>query len=213
LLSKIKAINIFILIAVFISFVSCEKHENKNVAKPANPQTNTRPEISIDQVKKILGNNVIFIERGRFATDSSREIIAGKEFNSAKEFGIKFFLLDDYDDTLKVVYQTDLLAGSFKDCLVNKFKINNLGYNLIYYNSRDYFMGSGGGEIYSYLIDFSKHQVYLAHFFTVPDKPVSLYISPNTEDPEIRNFLINKYKRDYPDLKIVNKDYKLEDIL
>jgi hypothetical protein len=197
---------------VTISINSCEKHDNENVEKQAVHKTNASSEITINDVKSVLGNNVIRIEKGLFVVDSSAEIVAGTEFNSNKEFGIKFTLLRVSNNSLQKGYQTDLLAGSFKDALVEKIKIKNLGYNLIYYNSQDYFMGSGGGEIYSCIIDFSKQQVYLAHFFTVPNKPVSLYISPNTSDPEIRDFLVNKFKKDYPELKIVNKDYKLEDI-
>ncbi len=37
-------------------------------------------------------------------------------------------------------------------------------YDLIYYNSLDYFLGSGGGEVYSYIIDFNKHSNLLCPF-------------------------------------------------
>lgn len=209
---KIKAINITCIILCSIIFITCKKSENKNVAT-INPDTTVvKQEINIEKARTFVGKNISVIERGKFVSDSLKEIAAGTESTGGSTWGIKFTLLSGVNDNIKKIFETDLLKGSFKECLVQKVNFPNVTYSLVYYNSRDYFMGSGGGEIFSYLIDFSKQQVYTAHFFTVPNKPVSLYLSSNVKDPDIRNFLISKYKKDYPELKLVNKDYNLEDI-
>lgn len=212
LLSKTKIISIICIIFYSIGFITCQKSENKNVA-PKNPDSsNVNQEINIEQAKNMLGKNISIVERGKFVNDSLKEIVAGIEYNSGTTWGIKFALLSGVNNNIKKNFETNLLKGSFKECLVKKANFDSVGYSLIYYNSRDYFMGSGGGEIFSYLIDFAKQQVYTAHFFTVPNKPVSLYLSPNVSNNAIRNFLISGFKKDYPELKLVNKDYNLEDI-
>jgi hypothetical protein len=86
----------------------------------------------------------------------------------------------------------------------------NFKYEMIYYDSQDYFMGSGGGEVFTYIIDLNDRSAYYAHFYTTPDKPVSLYLSPNVIKPGIRDFLIKNFQKDYPSLQIVNKDIDLD---
>ena len=73
-------------------------------------------------------------------------------------------------------------------------------------------MGSGGGEIFTYIIDLNKRAVYYAHFFIIPDKPVSLFLSENIT-PEIREFFVRHFQKDYPKLHIVGKDINLENVL
>jgi hypothetical protein len=71
-------------------------------------------------------------------------------------------------------------------------------------------MGSGGGEIYSYIIDLDNKEIYYTHFVNDIDFPSSLYISDNVKDISLRNFIISSFKKDYPNLKIVDKDIEIE---
>ena len=71
-------------------------------------------------------------------------------------------------------------------------------------------MGSGGGEVFSYIINFEDKQVYYAHLVTEPSNSMSLFISENTENREIINFFTLTFKKDYPDLKIVNEDIVID---
>jgi len=99
-----------------------------------------------------------------------------------------------------------LLDGSFKQGFIDKIKFSSFDTELIYYNSRDYYLGSGGGEIFSYIIDFEAKQVYYAHLVIEPSTSVSLFISENTGNKEIRNFFVLTFKKDYPNLKLVDDD-------
>ena len=122
----------------------------------------------------------------------------------------KFILLELADNQLKKTFESELLDGSFKGCLVKKIKFPKMNYDLIYYNSQDYFWGSGGGEVFSYLINFAENKTYYTHLFSESRKPAELFLSKNITDSEIRKFFISNFKKDYPDLKLASEDVSLE---
>lgn len=213
MLSKIKLLlNVSILLSVlFIS--SCDNDSSEKKVRVLSPDSAASYEKSrfIEFAKHKLGD-LKFYDFGNFHADSSHGLAAGTEVVNDTVFGIKFYLIKRENREFRVVYETPLLDGSFKEAMTRKIKIGNIEYDLIYYNSQDYFMGSGGGEIFSYIIDMNSRQVYYAHFFTVPDKPTSLYLSQNNNSEAIKEFFIRSFQKDYPELRVVNRDYKLEDI-
>ncbi|HEX2867198.1 MAG TPA: hypothetical protein VHO03_09145 [Ignavibacteriales bacterium] len=214
--SKIK---IYLKISAFsflsVILASCEKKEAPRPQVPvvsADSAKKLDKKFAEERVSQILGTKVSFFEEGRFQEDSTLGIAAGTEKNDKKEWGIKFYYFKRANNDLVKAFETPLLKGSFTESLTKKIKLSAANYEMLYYDSQAYFMGSGGGEIFSYIVDFNKQQVYYAHFFSVEKKPTSLYLSPNTNDKEIRDFFIRHFRRDYPDLKLVEKDYNLEDI-
>ncbi len=195
------------LIALF--FYSCSGKKNKKNQAYNNTDFNN-PAYVIQQAKKILGNNVKFAYKGNFDGDSAIEIAAGTDIKTDNKRGIKFFLLKMENDQLKTVFQSPFLSGSFRECLVQKIKFPMFDHELIYYNSQDYFLGSGGGEVYSYIINYKEGAAYYAHLIAEPGRPVSLYLSDNMNVPEIKSFFISIFKRDFPSFKIVSKDLVLK---
>jgi len=199
---------------LFLSFliipllISCgEKNTDSTEALQKADYEN--PQFVIQAVKKTLGENVKFAYKGKYNKDSVVEIAAGTEIQNPKEWGIKFLLLKLNDNDLVTIYQTPLLNGSFNKCLVQKIKFPMFDYELIYYNSQGYFLGSGGGEVYSYLINFNEGKTYYAHLVDEPGKPVSLFLSDNIDINEVKSFFISNFKRDYPAVKVVPKDIVL----
>ncbi|MCU7496755.1 MAG: hypothetical protein HF314_11100 [Ignavibacteria bacterium] len=202
---------------LFLSIIlaSCEKKETPKPQVPvvsADSAKKLDRKFARERVGQILGTKVSFFEEGKFQEDSTAGVAAGTEKNDKTSWGIRFYYFKKANNDLNKSYETPLLKGSFSESLVKKIKLSSADYEMLYYDSQAYFMGSGGGEIFSYIVDFNKNQVYYAHFFTVEKHPTSLYLSPNTDVKEIRNFFIRHFQKDYPDLKIVNKDYNLEDI-
>ena len=167
------------------------------------------PAVLLHEAKNALGENTKTAHLGRFESNVENEVVAGTEINTKDEWGIKFALLKITNNDLKKIYETDLLDGSFNSSLVSKIKLPSTGYELIYYNSQGYFLGSGGGEIFSYLIDFNVRKIFYAHLVIEP-KEISLYISDNIENPDIKNFFINNFKKDYPSLTLVSKDIEID---
>ncbi len=195
---------IFIVLLTFI--VSCNKEGQKNT--PHKIDLSSRDAV-LSEAKKILGSDARMIIPGKFDEDTTREFIAGTEINKPNKWGIQFHFLKEIDNNLENVFATDLLEGSFTDGIVKKENFPNSGYDLIYYNSLDYYLGSGGGEVFAYLIDFGKKQTYYSHLIIEKGQKISLFLSEN-ETPEVKNYFLGIFKKDYPDLRVVNKDINLE---
>ena len=167
------------------------------------------PQIASSEASKALGSAVAFAYKGNYDQDTSVEIASGIEINNSKEWGIKFNLMKYNNGLLKTVFQSDLLDGSFSESLVKKINLPAYNYDLIYYNSLDYFLGSGGGEVYSYIVDYDSSQVYYAHLIIEQSESISLFLSGNIKNKEVKNYFIKNFMNDYPSLKIISKDIEL----
>ncbi len=165
----------------------------------------------LKRAKESLGQNVKFANSGYFTADSALSVAAGVEVANKDSWGIKFYLLaiDGYRTEEKLTNPTCTTDLSMKP-LIKKIKFPDFDYELIYYNSQDYFMGSGGGEVFSYIADFNLKRIYYAHLITESDAKISLFISENTELPIIKNFFIGNFKRDYPSFTLLSEDKKLD---
>lgn len=194
-----------IFIAVLLLFISCS---DKSEKIPALNYEDKKQMLEI--TKKFFDENTSHAFGGVFDESGKETIIAGIEKNDKSEWGIKFYQLRLNDNKLEVVFETNLLDGSFKESLVDKIKFPMRDYEMIYYNSQGYFMGSGGGEVISYIIDFGKKEIYYAHLVADPVVPPSLFISKNTQDKYIREFFYTYFKKDYPKLRIVDEDITLD---
>ncbi len=169
------------------------------------------PKVVTQIAKDKLGENVKYAVRGNFDADTAAtEIVAGEEIQDTLEWGIKFALLKKNSANFENKFVTNLLNGSFQKALVQKIKIAGINHELMYYNSQDFFQGSGGGEVFSYIINFKEKKTYYAHLITENEKKISLYISENIDVPAVKSFFIGKFKRDYPNLALVQKDIELQ---
>jgi hypothetical protein len=206
LLSNNKIFAICILLLIFLN--SCgEKGHGPSLAELNKSYSN--PSFVLGEAKAVLGDDVKQTYKGRFDQDSVIEVVAGTEIANSAEWGIRFNFLKLESGKLTKVWQTDLLPGSFKGSLCDKIKFPSFDHELVYYNSKDFYMGSGGGEVFAYIINFQEHKTYQAHLIA-QEKPVSLYISDNIDVPEIHNFFFSIFKRDYPQLNIIDKDVHLK---
>lgn len=191
-----------ILFFTIILFISCgEKKETAPVREDSAAL--------INDVKTVLGDDVQVAYTGLFDNDNDELIAAGMEINTKDTWGIKFFMLKKEDNSLKKVFETGILDGSFKSSATAKLKLPSYNYEMLYYNSLDYFIGSGGGEVFSYIINLSGKEVYYAHL-VIEGKQISLFLSENIEDDEVKNFFINIFRKDYPEFTVVDKDIRLD---
>lgn len=196
----------FVFLFSALIIISCgdtDKNENQPL-----PDLNDS-EIILAAAKKIYGKNVQNIVTGNY-TDSSKQFVVLTETITPEVWGISFNLMVRTSAGFDSVFQSGLLPGSFKDSEVRNIKLPEINYDLFYYHSRDYFMGSGGGEVFSYIIDFTLKQTYYAHLIVEGDRPVSLFISHNTNVQKIKDTFINTFTKDYPALTIIAEDIELE---
>ena len=164
----------------------------------------------LDIVKKHYNKETQVAFGGLFDETGKQYIAAGYEINNSDEWGIKFEFLEKSGNEFNSKYETELLDGSFKESFVDKIQFSSIDYDLVYYNSQGYFMGSGGGEVFSYIVDFENKQVYYAHLVVEPGSSTSLFISENTQNKELINFFTLTFKKDHPTLKIVEDDIVVE---
>ncbi len=182
----------YLAVLIFsLSLFSCNEKEKET---PENKIDLNSPEVLLKETQKVLGKDVQITITGNFNQDTTKKFAAGTEINKPDEWGIRFYLLKQVDGGLKAVDSTGPLEGSFTDALVRKEKLPSRDFDVIYYNSLDYYLGSGGGEVFSYLVDFSEGQTYYAHLFTEKGSRISLFISGNAT-PEITNYFIGVFKK------------------
>lgn len=195
-IKKYKHIYLFL---IFVILSSCGKKDEKPVDlnDPAAVQR---------IVGEILPKEARFSTSGHFTSDKILSIVAGTETDTKNIQGISFILIDKKDDEYKVDFRTHILDGSFEKCLVDKIKLSLLGGEMIYYNSKDYFIGTSGGDIYSYIIDFRNKEVYSAHLVSGKTKRALLYLSGNVTDKLLRTFFVSYFKKDYPSLQVTQSD-------
>jgi hypothetical protein len=189
----------FILILIFVVF-GCKKSY-----EPPPHNLFENEQLVIKTAKDLVGQNVSFTTAGYFESDTLKSIVAGVEISENNIYGIKFYLINWVDGEFQIKYSTNVLNGSFVQCLVNKIKFSDFDNELIYYNSKSYFLGSAGGDVYSHVIDLKKLKVYSAHLSVISEGRVSLDLSQNIDNPMIKNFFVSYFRRDYPNLRLVER--------
>lgn len=211
------SLNKFIFFVLFASlafiFVSCgEKKTDGEPVKLSDVKTDSfeNPDYLLQETKKVLGQDVKFAAFGNFLSDTSKQVVAGIERINKKEFGIQFALLNNNNGQLTLVYKTPLLDGAFTKSITQKINFPAFNHDLIYYSSKDYFLGNVEGEVFSNIIDFNSKDNFYAHLFFKSGKKASLFLSQSVKLPEIKEFFLRNFKNDFPDLKIVTKDQKLD---
>jgi hypothetical protein len=196
---------VLILLFFLLGIISCsDKQENIPILDFENKVQ------VLDIVKKHYNKEAQVAFGGLFDETGKQYIVAGFEINNSDEWGIKFEFLEKSGNEFISKYETELLDGSFKESFVDKIQFSSIDYDLVYYNSQGYFMGSGGGEVFSYIVDFENKQVYYAHLVVESESLTSLFISENTQNKELLNFITLTFKKDHPSLKIVEDDIVVE---
>lgn len=193
------------LLALVSLFISCaDKQEKLPVINYDDKQE------LLDIIKKRYNSEAVVAIGGLFDQRGKQYAAVGIEYENSEEWGIKFSFVENSGDEFNLIYETELLEGSFKESLADKIKLASVDYDLVYYSSQGYFMGSGGGEVFSYLIDMEKKQVYYAHLVAESDASIYLYISDNTDNKELVNFFALTFRKDYPGLQMVSDDVLLD---
>ena len=203
-----KIIQSLVLFLVFTLIFGCGKTEQKKVEEQPVKNFND-PSVMLQESQKVLGKSAKTAYSGTFEDKTKNEIVAGLEIDTKDELGIKFALLKIVGNKLEKGFETALLDGSITDGYTSKINLPPTDYELLYYNSQDYYVGSGGGEVFSYLIDFKLKKVYYAHLIIEP-KTISLFLSENIDNQEIKDFFIKNFRKDYPSLTLVSKDFILD---
>ena len=204
LLNKYFSAVLFIFLAFLLSCGDSDEKKNKAPLKDFRD-----PAVQLREAKSLLGDNARITFIGNFDKDDNEEIVAGSEISTKDEWGIKFTSININSEKPEKIFETRLLEGSIEESRIEKLNLSSKDYDLLYYNSLDFFMGSGGGEVFCYIIDFNEKEVYYAHL-VADNKKVSLYLSDNIKNDDVRQFFLNTFKRDFPTYILVQQDIKYD---
>lgn len=188
---------VFVYLLTFIA--GCGRDKEQKV--------NFDDEISIRNLAStLIEGNIKFVASGYFSSETGKSVVAGSESLERDKPGISFSLIDKVEDEFEVVYNTGILEGSFEKCVVDKIKFSSEPGELIYYNSKDFYIGSGGGDVFLYLVNMVKKEIYYAHLIVNRASGASLFLSDSTGDPMIRKFFVSYFRKDYGSLRIIEND-------
>jgi hypothetical protein len=204
LLNKYFSAVLFIFLAFLLSCGDSDEKKNKAPLKDFGD-----PAVQLREAKSLLGDNARITFIGNFDKDDNEEIVAGSEISTKDEWGIKFTSININSEKPEKIFETRLLEGSIEESRIEKLNLSSKDYELLYYNSLDFFMGSGGGEVFCYIIDFNEKEAYYAHL-VADNKKVSLYLSDNIKNDDVRQFFLNTFKRDFPTYILVQQDIKYD---
>ena len=204
LLNKYFSAVLFIFLAFLLSCGDSDEKKNKAPLKDFRD-----PAVQLREAKSLLGDNARITFIGNFDKDDNEEIVAGSEISTKDEWGIKFTSININSEKPEKIFETRLLEGSIEESRIEKLNLSSKDYDLLYYNSLDFFMGSGGGEVFCYIIDFNEKEAYYAHL-VADNKKVSLYLSDNIKNDDVRQFFLNIFKRDFPSYILVQQDIKYD---
>ena len=204
LLNKYFSAVLFIFLAFLLSCGDSDEKKNKAPLKDFRD-----PAVQLREAKSLLGDNARITFIGNFDKDDNEEIVAGSEISTKDEWGIKFTSININSEKPEKIFETRLLEGSIEESRIEKLNLSSKDYDLLYYNSLDFFMGSGGGEVICYIIDFNEKEAYYAHL-VADNKKVSLYLSDNIKNDDVRQFFLNTFKRDFPTYILVQQDIKYD---
>jgi len=208
LLSNKNKLLVLIITFLFI-FSGCSK-KSERVNKESEIKKFESKEYLLQKVREVLGDEVGFAVKGNFNNKGQLEVVAAKDINNSTASGIQYFLMGLTGANLSITDSTKILDGSLSHSLTNKIKFPFFDYELIYYNSKDYYLGSRGGEQFSYIINFKDNEIYYSHIISIPERKETIFLSKNITRDEIKNFFISIAKKDFPSIQISSTDIKLD---
>lgn len=184
---------LFISFLIICSF-QCKKSSDNDNNKPNNnllEMFNNFRDTSLIYLKlsEILKDNVFFADYDNYSNADSKLIIAlSTKKQKIAEYGLKFSVLTIDSNNLVIKTQTDYFDGIKDMSEYGKTEIPGITKRFIYFDSKNSFIGSGGGEVYIYLFEPNSGEVF----------SLTTYFEKNQE---MNEFSQNLQKQEYSALK------------
>ncbi|MBI2419820.1 MAG: hypothetical protein HYV28_18300 [Ignavibacteriales bacterium] len=142
-------------------------------------------------------------------TDSSKSICAillKMESKDLKNLSIAFVDTALINSENFVLYVTEPLEGDPDNTELTSVRLTDIPHPIVYFNTGDFLMGTGGGEVFHYLIDAAKEQIYPAHFIADKSSGFGLYLPPQSRAAVIQDFFHAKVSKQYSPLSTLKRD-------
>lgn len=190
-----------IVIAVCSSCGDADKKQQRQVVATMIPYE--QEDSLLLYCREHIHQDIELVLTGEFDGVNGLDVVTGRMVNKKGQIGVVFAFHTTTDTSMQQYYETDVLEGILSEAEVQPFSLATTGYDYLHYNTGAYFLGSGSGEIFTYLVDVPRKQIYSAHLVVNPDKEITLEISPNTNDMSLHSYFEMSFRRDYPELKII----------
>lgn len=216
LAQKSKSYIKIILVAGFISIqllAGCKnstKEQGEEQKLLAQTKTLTDKEI-LNIAKKRYGESIVNILSGKFMPDDSLNYkVLCQEVEEDTIWAIKFIFIKAERDSIREVWKTQNLEGSFNEAEVKIIRYDDLNYDLVFYDSKNYYAGNDLGEVFLYSVDLFAKKTNSAHAFYDQSSPPSVYFSPEISSEYIKKYYLDILRKRFGGIKISAKDYKFE---
>jgi|YNPMSStandDraft_2_1061718.scaffolds.fasta_scaffold00039_41 hypothetical protein len=202
----------FLFLFTILFFSACD---NSNKQKSLESNLQLKKQLSekdiIDLIQKKYGENAIKIMNGEFLPSDSSHRAVCYEVSEDTIWAIKFIFIKVDKDSIYEIWQTQNLEGSFNEAEVKLYRPENLNYDLVFYDSKNYYAGNDLGEVFLYAIDLNQKKTNYAHAFYDQTTPPSVYFSPEIDNEIIQKFYFNLLRKRFETLRLAKKDYKFEE--
>jgi hypothetical protein len=202
----LKFSNYFFCILALLIFYSCEK-SNQDPAPLAEKLSRIDslslrfPNLNPKALSVVTGEIITALE-GNFsnAKDVVYAVLIDDQTKNLCHLKIKF--IRKFDTYYQAAYSSPSLEGIKKSFGLEKAILPGLSYQLLYFDSGGYYLGSGGGEIFSYLIDAEMARTYSALLRIGDGNPPQILIPRSCNRIEVRNYFIKKLQGLYPEAAV-----------
>lgn len=158
---------------------------------------------------KLNASNFVKVQ-GHFLTMDGEEYAVLRDAKNGRDVGIIISICSVKQGTVTINYETPIVDGAVKHSIFQKVNVPGVTDTLLYYDSGDFFMGSGSGELYAYIIQPKEVSFLKAHLFIDGDTPPKVFIPDTPKTKVLRGYLFNKLRDQFPGLKFAAKDVSID---
>jgi hypothetical protein len=169
------------------------------------------PGISVDSLLARQFSVTAFRKlQGHFISTDKDEYAVLFESKLGHDIGVAVSVCTISQNAVAVEYSSPVVDGALKQATFQQVVLPGVSDTALYYDSGDFFMGSGSGEVYVYVIFPKTNTIVKGHLFLTGEAPPRLFVPESTTATAVRTYIFNKFKDQYPGLKFAQKDITID---
>jgi hypothetical protein len=159
--------------------------------------------VLLDEASLLLGEDVFYASLDYYTESSEKSLaVISTEVKSKTTYGVKFALIEFKDDIAELKFSTDFLDGIKETSDFGLKEISEINKTFLFYNSGSSFIGSAGGELFLYLFEIKKGELFTFYFIEEYNK-INIELSENLKSEQsilIRDWLFNEAQNIIPEI-------------
>ncbi|MCE1188092.1 MAG: hypothetical protein LWX56_03040 [Ignavibacteria bacterium] len=161
----------------------------------------------LNKLSEAAGYKVLSYHQGHFidSVTVSFACIGEVDSKGIKNVQITFVSLGS-DSSFRNIFACKPFEANPGQLEIFTTKLENSSYDCLYFDSGDYYVGTGGGEVYQFIADARQRIVYRTHFVFSKEQRPGVYFYAECKTEEIRKLFLNHLRNDYPEVTILRTD-------